>query len=107
MSTLYPAVPSLPVHHNWPHAIFSGPNGGYSFCPVCNAKWVCDRNLGGVINWEDDVEDCDRDDAQVLPYPHIAFDCGGVLRDLGYGYWGGKCWATKTQLTLQLTEETE
>ena len=102
MSTLYPSLPSEPTYINdggweWPEWVKDKGSG----CPVCGAEWRTSRPLTLQPH------SIDKEKYHDIPsYPHFSFACGGIWRDLGEGFWGGKCWAKKKQLELTLTEDT-
>ena len=96
MSTLLPKVPVEPLRDDgWPHSIINLRHGA---CLVCGARWTSYKTYAGVGNLRED-----GDSYQGRDYPHLAYLCGAVWRDIGNGYWEGQCCAPKTkQLTLNL-----
>jgi hypothetical protein len=100
MSTLYPKLPVEPLDRNghYPDSLHDLPNGT---CPVCKVHWTTIRSYAGSCAFHSDMHKL-----AIPPFPHLAYACGGIWRDIGSGYWEGKCWAMKTrQLLLHLVVE--
>jgi hypothetical protein len=106
----YPELPSHPTGDDVPYSIkaWKGPHDNASWCPICGMRWYAHRNVDGKEYQNSnsgETYNVWQSLMDKMPYPHIRYGCGGAWRDLGDGYWGGRCWATKTQLVLEFAEE--
>lgn len=104
---------------SWPVGMkeWSGEFGNLSNCPCCGQRWITYRQVDGKTGhnqtWYEDQRSMLSGKSRLRflppvpePYPHVRYACGGVLREID-GYWSGKCWARKSQLSLALTGESE
>lgn len=101
MSTLLTKVSVEPLRDDgWPLSIVNMP---HATCSVCGARWTTYTTYEGYSNKRQADDELDGRD-----YPHLAYLCGAVWRDIGNGCWEGQCPAPKTrQLTLTLIAEDE
>jgi hypothetical protein len=98
MNTAYIEVPAYPLTDNhYPGALRPLKTGQ---CIHCKARWTTARGYDG----EGLTHPSYAQDIPIPPYPHIAYLCGGIWREVD-GVWVGKCWASRNlQLTLALEE---
>jgi hypothetical protein len=97
VSTLLPTIPVEPLNAGrYPRAM---DQYHYGHCQVCRAEWCSFRAYGKASDFNQNGIPV----SAVPSYPHIAYKCGAIWRDIGNGYWEGQCCAPKTkQLTLNL-----
>jgi hypothetical protein len=74
-----------------------------SRCPICEAGWTVCRWVDGDAKLRSTT-----DPGTFIPdFPNITYACGGMYYDQGNGFWGGRCWASKSQRALEFTFEEE
>ncbi len=66
-------------------------------CPVCMAHQKCWKASG-------DFEKSDKCPSH-HSFPHVAFECGGMYREVEVGVWKGHCGAKLKQQRLAFVEE--
>jgi hypothetical protein len=91
----YPVLDLSKPDCGWPETAATKPIGR---CPVCGAHYKSFRTLAGhESQWHDH---------KTMPStPYIAYECGGMYREVEPGFWSGRCRAVKRQQELKLTTE--
>lgn len=104
MGQSYPTVPTYPLETagQIPQAVNSyrsADNSNATWCPICGKKYSSWRGVDGSSGAGGDPY------VEPPPFPHIAYQCGGIWRDVG-GVWSGRCMAPVKQLVIEFAEET-
>ncbi len=101
MGQSYPDVPAEPLDtsRELPNAINlfrTATNRNANYCPICGERYVTWHGLDGGGS---------PGTPPPPNFPHIAYGCGGVWRDVGGGVWSGRCMAPVKQLEIVFEEE--
>jgi hypothetical protein len=72
-------------------------------CPICEAAQGSWRSASDLTDYSHDDPGGSR--FCLYEFPHVAFRCGGVLREIRPGVWTGQCGKQMVQRTLAFAEE--